>query len=27
VRTVKRRWDSIKQTLRDALGADAPCSG
>ena len=27
VRTVKRRWDAIKQTLRDALGADAPCSG
>ena len=27
VRTVKRRWDAIKQTLRDALGADVPCSG
>jgi RNA polymerase sigma-70 factor (ECF subfamily) len=27
VRTVKRRWDAIKQTLRDALGADVPCIG
>lgn len=24
VRTVKRRWDAIKQTLREALGADVP---
>ena len=27
VRTVKRRWDAIKQALRDALGADVPCTG
>jgi len=27
VRTVKRRWEAIKQTLREALGADVPCTG